>query len=353
MENEMSKITDYILSQQEINMANLQKQFELYYKEMKSLLDNLEKTGAIEYKSNLVFKIVNKSNSDFDSFNYKEDEKFYLDGLWECIKCENADNQFVRQRLNLDLKETQKLICWFIDNDFYDFSTKKISITEVDYFKKYGRREDTKQKIKNRQEFMQNWAKNYGSNYLSDENILKRFYMEIDEQIKTIDKNNSDSEQNEDIGELNVTFDEDNDDEDDEIDDFFETFLSEIDDNYHDEDFGDYFSLKNLVSLLMTKNIIDGNNKMQECLIQIDSDINLHFKVNKITDKIKITDGGRTILDNKELLKRANRILKDFNEVILDGNKLTVIIEHKDNVLCAMMTLYAAILAVRKLKNKQ
>lgn len=353
MENEMSKITDYILSQQEINMANLQKQFELNYKEMKSLLDNLEKTGAIEYKSNLVFKIVNKSNSDFDSFNYKEDEKFYLDGLWECIKCENADNQFVRQRLNLDLKETQKLICWFIDNDFYDFSTKKILITEVDYFKKYGRREDTKQKIKNRQEFMQNWAKNYGSNYLSDENILKRFYMEMDEQIKTIDKNNSDSEQNEDIGELNVTFDEDNDDEDDEIDDFFETFLAEIDDNDLDEDFGDFFSLKNLVSLLMTMNIIDGNNKMQECLIQIDSEINLHFKVNKITDKIKITDGGRTILDNEELLKKANRILKDFNEVILDGNKLTVIIEHKDNVLRAMMTLYAAILAVRKLKNKQ
>lgn len=77
------------------------------------------------------------------------------------------------------------------------------------------------------------------------------------------------------------------------------------------------------------------------------------FELKFVNDgkSLKISDGGKTLTQVSQTKRKINNVLKEFVPVKLEGNEISITIENPFGTLKALLTLYSAIDAVKKMKR--
>lgn len=76
------------------------------------------------------------------------------------------------------------------------------------------------------------------------------------------------------------------------------------------------------------------------------------FELKFVNDgrSLKISDGGKTLEQISQTNRKINNVLKGFNPVKLEGDEISITLDNPFGTLMALMTLYSAIEAVKKMK---
>ncbi|MDE5593167.1 MAG: hypothetical protein K2I75_04460, partial [Clostridiales bacterium] len=114
------EIKNYVLAQSEIEVPALQKAFSLSYSEAKSIIDDLEKCGAIQFKSGVVYEVTSQSSDTTPSY-YKPKTDFEakcISALWTCVKEGTASASLIQRKCQIGYLFAMKIIDW-LENKRY------------------------------------------------------------------------------------------------------------------------------------------------------------------------------------------------------------------------------------------
>ncbi len=78
----------------------------------------------------------------------------------------------------------------------------------------------------------------------------------------------------------------------------------------------------------------------------------LQFELKFVNDgsALKLSDGGKTLAQITQTARKINKVLKDFAPVILEEGEICITIENPYGTLMALLTLYSAVNAIKKMK---
>lgn len=65
---------------------------------------------------------------------------------------------------------------------------------------------------------------------------------------------------------------------------------------------------------------------------------------------LRISDGGRTLRTSTQTKRKIKNVLKNFAPVTLDGEEISITLDNPYATLMALLTLYSAVYAVKKMK---
>lgn len=136
------EIKDYIFSQSEIEAPALQKALSLSYGEAKSVIADLEKDGKLQFKSGVVYEVIQPNSSGGNRVPYKplsEYEAKCISALWVCIKAGEANAALIQRKCLTGYAMAVSIVHWLEVNKYISpYPIRKILISEAEYIDKFG-----------------------------------------------------------------------------------------------------------------------------------------------------------------------------------------------------------------------
>lgn len=418
-------VRQYILSQNVIQLPEIQKRFALSYSQVKTVIDELTSTGDIVYTSGVSFMVKTKLNvKGFKSKNSLEEKG--VRALWECIKKDYISIAYIQRTCGFNYAEALQSIDWMEKNKYIScFPKRKVIMTKEEFIAKFGEELDRQEslalsKMQARMDEVFNEqndvempndkeSRNNNNEQNMDSEEVRRDREEIEERRRTIlkrmqaildekddEEDEKDDEENDD--DIECYFDEDYDDddyiesndaeyddgldpegdsEDDEKEcqkkiDFEEhkrailerlqaQLAKEDENNEYDYDDCDdrndkveyepdrYFKIKSglLRSVMSGMRCYENDN---QSFIVFDGEPEFAFTVKIKENVFQISDGGNTLYcaaDRQTVIDT----LKSYAPVFLCGNEISINITDELKLLWAIMQLYSAIAAIKRIKR--
>lgn len=141
MDNSRLPIRDYVLSQYEINSAQLQFDYGLTYIETKQIIQKMLDNAEIIYKANLVYSVLpnSKQNKKVEKKNSKNEH--FLQALWICISLNKVAARAIEKNLKIEFADALRLIEQMERSGYISRSPeRRVLITVDEYIYKFGRR---------------------------------------------------------------------------------------------------------------------------------------------------------------------------------------------------------------------
>lgn len=251
-----------------------------------------------------------KEMENWDDEEVEDDEQIdnndmeqYKKALWECVKSGIVSPSFIQLRCHVDYNTAMDIMEWMEENKYITaFPDREVKLTVEQFSEKFGDPEDI---VKSSEEEEQKRIVE-----LRREALMARF------RAMKEDKEDDD--------------DEDEDDEDDDED--------------SDDDF--YELMSNLTESIRYR--FEGKNDEGKCIFAFDRETN--FELSFLEDRIIISDGGSTLKMVQQSERRIRNVLKEYNSVKLENEEIFIIVEDGIGTIKSLLTLYAAIDAVKRMK---
>lgn len=366
MNNEL--VMKYILSQNIIEMPALQKKFDLTYLEAKTVVDFMLNGKMLEYASGVAYSVIAKKPvSAKDRELILEDDpekKFYKRALWECVKRGTASISVLQRELRTGFNRAGRAIEWMEQNGYVlPLPTRTVLMTEKEYERKFG---DPNCPLKSYDEL---YVESFDG---QQEDGLKKLRASL---LNVYSPKDEEEDEDTELIELDELEDDDDDTEEFNLEEIqkrlgllFDVDKEEDDDNgiAESEDDDSYRIKQFLKSIEDEKKrlFVSGNIKQMliECLslglkeqggtdryvLEIDDENVFEFKFVDNGNLLRISDGGRTLAKTSQSNRKIINLLKSFAQVSLDGVEIVVTVDSPENLLKAILNLYAAVGAVKK-----
>ncbi len=312
---EKENVRQYVLSNTEIDLPKIQNKFALSYSEAKQMIAELVQDGTLEYVSGLAYKVIPSVQSEAKN----KRKALYLKALWECVKSDEVSVELVSTRCNCDRAEATEAINWMEENCFITLYPKaRVILTPKRYTMLFGPPEECSNM--SREETYKYIKK------IQDESIAKMFF-----KLGTIENDDGDNEEETDV-----------DDED----------IWNFDDDWREVDNEDESNSADAKDLLIESIFLrlKDKSKTEKYIMSLDGNWQFEIKFIQNGEKLKISDEGKTLAQATTNKQKIEEVLSEFAPVVLEDNEISVTIEDSTNTLMALLTLYSAVDAVKKIK---
>lgn len=95
---------------------------------------------------------------------------------------------------------------------------------------------------------------------------------------------------------------------------------------------------------------LQDNSDEQKYILGLDGDLQVELNFVNDGSALRLSDGGQTLASSSQTNRKIKNVLKGFAPVILEGEEICITIENPYGTLMALLTLYSAIDAVKKMK---
>lgn len=326
MDNE--KIIEFVLSRPEIEGPTLQRHFSLSYTATRQVIEELVGIGTLEFISGVAYK-VNKPEKFKETppvpvyVPESEDEKKYIEMLGICVKNGCATTSFVQRKCSVGFTLASRAVDWMEKNGYVTaFPERKITISAEEYAARFGIREEKSSPLL---DALRSKLSEQSDETEEDDEDLE---ISIDELFKLVESGESDEE------------------EDDASE---EDCASEEPKEIESTAFGTWERIKPMLSECFTNGLYeDGLGKRY--IIGFGNGSCMELKFVRDGNSFRLSDGGDTVLHSQVSTRRIQNLLKDYRGVGLEDNEICVTIEEPTEALVALLTLYAATDAVKRLR---
>lgn len=139
MNNSLLPIRDFVLSQYEVNSAQLQHDYGLTYIETKNIIQRMLSNADIIYKSGLTYLVV-PNNRQNKKVKISSDEQL-MRALWVCICLDKVTARAIEINLKIEFSDALRLIEQMEKNGYISHSPeRRVLLTADDFIYKFGRR---------------------------------------------------------------------------------------------------------------------------------------------------------------------------------------------------------------------
>lgn len=352
MENE--KIRQYVMSQEKIEAPELQHRFDLSYVQIKEVLSELVQDGELEFDDGVTYNVIRKEEPKKaeEEPQQQAEEKLYVKALWECVKHGVASISLIQCNCNCSFNVAGRALIWMEENGYipkYNGEiNRRVLLTTRDFLAKFS---DLYPEAAEEEETTDKEPDEYSKEMRAclDRLALRvaehRAQKKEEEDVDDIDEDTDDDDDRaslwDKIHNALDNFDgfDDDDDEEDEEDE---------EDDDDDQDFGEV-DLKDILMGSFERSI-DYYLDKENCILDLDDETQARFKLVYDYKALKISDGGKTLAQSHKSKQKIKNVLKGFERVVLDGEEISVTIGKPSETLVGLLTLYSAIVAVKKMK---
>lgn len=353
-----------ILSFEAFEAPAVQREAGVSYGELKAVLERLLAIGKIRFVSGVSYEVCPDSAKILSPYEPKSDlERDYITALWECVKNENAEPSFIQRKLGVSYRGAGRARDWMKQHKFVA-PLGEVLITKEEFIKKFGDPEDEKGDDARQRGHLQ-----FDFPFVEDDDSenpaldFELFQERLDELIQKNQEKNSDGDDAR-ADRLRRYLNEKK-DEPADIDDELDSFLRELDEEFpdgeddDDEEDGDgevtaeadvNSLLRDVFSDCLQLSLKSGE---QGKYFIVNEAQKPEFEISfvKNGDAMRISDCGETVKNSDQTTRRIKNLLKGYPPVRLDENgELFVEFDGCFGVLFSLMTLYAAVDAVKKMK---
>lgn len=139
MGNSLLPIRDYVLSQYEINIAQIQHDYGLTYIETRRIIERMISNADIVYKSDLTYLVV-PNNRQNKKAKISSNEQL-MRALWVCISLDKVTARSIERNLKIEFADALRLIEQMEQNGYISHSPeRRVLLTADEYIYKFGRR---------------------------------------------------------------------------------------------------------------------------------------------------------------------------------------------------------------------
>ncbi|MCM1533660.1 MAG: hypothetical protein NC099_03295 [Corallococcus sp.] len=339
---EIKDIEKYVNECRRFEMPELQEQFSLSYEETNKVIDELQKSGVIKFRGGFSYEAIRwdkrKNFANTVCKPQNEQEEFFVQALWECVKNGESSVSLVQRRLVCGYNRAASAIEWMEKNNYINpYPDRKVKMSVEEYVDKFGYPEDQRQS--------------------TEEEERKKY---IEERRRAL------------MERLNVVSDDDDDDEDYSVASARRKYLERrramieemkrsCDTGNKDDGEGEdgaskgegkddgYLDLKPILVKCIERGLQDDLDK-KKYILGLDGEMQLELKFVNDGNALKISDAGKTFADIGQSKCKIKNILKRYPRVVLSGNEISITINEPQGTLMALLTLYSAIDAVKRMK---
>lgn len=136
----------------------------------------------------------------------------------------------------------------------------------------------------------------------------------------------------------------------DDFDSYMQRLLDEVSENEDEKE----NELPNDIRSLIVKCLecgLQDNNSGQKYILGLNGELQFELKLVQEGDALRISDCGKTFAVAEQTARKVKNVLKNYESVVLEDNgEMSITIENPNGTLMALLTLYAATDAVKKMK---
>lgn len=344
---ESEKIKEYVLGLSEIEGPALQEHFGLSYGSVRSEIDKLVADGTLEYISGVSYR-VNRADPNAPPkpkpvyVPKNATEKKFIEILGECIRFNVVGTSFIQQRCSVGFTTSTKALDWMEDNGFVTpFPSRKLKITAREYAERFGplpgSDEDTTE----------------GEERDGDlPPVSERFRHGTEVRRRMTDEDDDDGPVRK--WRLSDFIEDDEDDDDDEEEDEdadLEDILGSVadGDGYSQSDASDDEEIKTLLSECILCGL-KFDPERDVFTLSLGGEWEMQFKFINDGSDMRLSDDGAAVANSPCGRRRITNLLKSYPQVTLEGDELAVTVDSPTDTFMAVLRLYAAVDAVKRLK---
>ena len=349
----MDDMKKYVEEHSRFEMPEFQEQFSLSYTEANKVLEGFVKGGIIKFCEGFTYEVVQVAGEVKTEPVYipKDDqEAFLIRALWECVKSGDASTSLIQRRLSCGYATAAHALEWMQENDFVSsYPNRKVKMSVEEYYAKFGNpsREQEQSEDEERERYIEE---------------RRRALME---RLSRMSDDDDDEEEDED----------DEDDENDEEDDeewlrreYLESRRAELiarmrqlcsddekddnaesDDDEVDEREDIAVDLRAVMIECLERGLQD-KSVDDKFILGFDGEPKFQFRFVSDGCSLKISDGGKTLEEISQTKRKVKNVIKGFAPVKLENEEIAITLDNPHGTLMALMTLYSAIDAVKKMK---
>lgn len=346
----MDDMKKYVEEHSRFEMPDFQEQFSLSYTEANKALEGLEKRGVIKFCDGFTYEVmhaVGEAKTETVYVPKDAQEIFLIRALWECVKSSDASTSLIQRRLSCSHAMAAHAIEWMEENGFVgSYPDRKVKISVEEYYAKFGNpnseqeqsEDDERERYieERRRALMErlrrmsddeddNSDEDAESDEDDDDEQARREYLEK-RRAELIARMRQSCNDNDEDGDAESEDDDEEDEQDDNTVDLRAVLIECLERGLQDKSDNDKFILG-----------LDGESK---------------FELKFVNDgrSLKISDGGKTVEQVSQTKRKINNVLKSYAPVKLEGEEISITIDNPYGTLMALLTLYSAIDAVKKMK---
>lgn len=302
MKDEKEVVRKVIPSQKETKVPKMRKKISMSA-EMKEVIPEPVQNGKLA--CNLGgYKVVQDVSREPFTPVYKphnKEEKLFICALWECVKSGDASASLIQRRCSVDCTTALKAMTWMREHGFIgSYPDCEVQMDVEQYFNKFGN--------PNKVEIIPE-DEDYKELYNSNIRRIFEYTGESDDVLKDMPKYYAIKEENGD----------------------------------HEVDI--ISALIDCFTVALRNGADDG-----KYALKLNKDMHFEFEFVHKGNRLRLSDGGRTLQQTVSTKRKIKNVLKGFAPVGLDGEEISITIEDPHATLIALLTLYAAIDAVKKLR---
>lgn len=302
-----SAIVNYIKEAGRVEMPDVQQRFGLKYSEIANVLSEFEQSGVIRYCDGFTYELSTRNMEEQRPVSvYKpqnEQEAFSIKALWECVKSGSASTYLIQRKLSVGYVMAARALDWMEENEFISSAKgtepRNVLINREEFISKFGD-PDTDDDDSSEEDL---------------DSFLERRRRELMERMRL------------------MNMDDDDDSEDSEDDEDMDIMRSD---------------LRSTLSRCFLSGLQDKNDE-EKCILKLSGDTEFSLRFVFHGRALRISDEGNTLPQVELTRRKVENILKKYAPVSLEYNgEICVTVVKPQGLLMALLTLYAAIDAVKK-----
>lgn len=340
----MKDIEKYTEEHSKFEMFDFQERFSLSYAETNKTLEGLRKNGMIKYCDGFIYEVVNDAKQRKTEPIYtpkNEHEAFFIKVLWECIRSRDVSNTIIQSRLSCGYDMANRAIEWMEKNGYIElYPNRKVKMSVEEYFRKFGNPNKKQEESEDEER----------------ERIIRERRRVLMERLSMMTEN-ADSDDEDEV-------DEDTDEQTrreylekrraELITRMKRSFYSENDDFLSNDIDAEVDLDEKAIDLksVLFKSLVYGlqeNANDDKFILGFDGEPKYEFKLVNDDGALKISDGGKTLMQVPCTKRKVKNILKRYAPVILEDEEISITIENPYGTLMALLMLFSAIDAVMKM----
>lgn len=124
------EIERYIITNKTVSIPEIQKEFDLGYKEVHLFISKLLEEEKISLMDELHYQYCKKT---------EDIPPLYLKILWECIELDEVDTSYLQRKYDLSTPTIKTILKWMTNNEFISNSPfPNVQITEQGFIERFG-----------------------------------------------------------------------------------------------------------------------------------------------------------------------------------------------------------------------
>lgn len=346
----MDDIKNYVEEHRRFEMPNFQEKFSLSYTEANKALEGLVKGGVIKFCDGFTYEVVQVAGEVKTEPVYipKDDqEAFLIRALWECVKSGNASTSLIQRRLSCGYAMAARAIDWMEENDFVgSHPNRKVKMSVEEYYAKFGNpgREQEQSEDEERERYIEERRRA----------LMERLSRMSDDEDDNSDEDDESDDEDDDEqarreylekrrAELIARMRQSCNDDDEDVD------AESEDDDEEDEQDDNTVDLRAVLIECLERGLQDKSNN-DKFILGLNGEPKFELKFVNDGKSLTISDCGKTVEQVSQTKRKISNVLKSFAPVRMDEEEISITIDNPYGTLMALLTLYSAIEAIKKMK---